>query len=156
MWAGTDPQVAAEWASQFPEGDTRSEAIPAVASTWASSEPEKAVSWTLDLPESPEQREALDDSVRTWTSLAPDDIGKWVDQQPQNESTDHLRTIAALTLLDSEPKDAMAMATKISDPGKREESITKLLKRWGREDRDAAKSWAEKAGFTNRMTEPPE
>lgn len=155
QWAGTDPKAAAEWVAKLPESDARGEAISTLASTWAAAEPANAVSWVLGLPDSSEQREALDDSVRAWTALDSADLGKWVDLQPANETTDHLRATAATTLMDSAPQEAMTMAGKISDPERRDESLTRLLKNWGREDPEAAKAWAAKNGFANRVTLPP-
>ena len=147
LWAENDPKAAAEWAMKFPDGETRNDVIPAIASTWAATEPEKAVIWTLGLTDSPEQREAMDDAVGTWTSVAPAALQSWVEQQPPNEATDHLRTVAAATLVESHPEDALAMASKISDQDKRQSSLTRLLRSWGRVDPAAAKTWAEKEGL---------
>lgn len=152
LWAGSDPKGAAEWVAKFPEGEARAEAIAEIASTWATHEPEKAVAWTLGLPDSPEQRDALDDAVRTWTDIAPGDLGKWVDQQPQNEATDHLRTVAATTLVEDRPEEALAMVAKISDPELRSGTTLRLLKRWAREDPSAARAWAEQAQLPAAIT----
>ena len=154
-WAGTDPKAAAEWAARLPESDSRNEAISTLASAWSAAEPANALAWVSHLPDSPEQREALDDSVRAWTELDPADLGKWVNQQPPNATTDHLRSVAALVLVESQPQDAMAMVMKISDPATRDPALTQLLKRWGREDAAAAKAWAGKNGFAERLSTPP-
>ena len=154
-WADTDPKAAAQWAARLPQGDSRNEAISTLASTWAAAEPENAVAWVSSLPDSPEQREALDDSIRAWTALDPADLGKWVELQPPNETTDHLRSVAGMTLLESQPQDAMAMVMKISDAGQRDPVLSRLLKRWGREDAAAAKAWAAKNGFSDRLSTPP-
>jgi hypothetical protein len=155
LWAETDPNAAAEWAARFPAGETRSQAIPAIATAWAELEPEKAVAWTLGLPDSPEQRQALDDSVRAWTALSPENLGTWVGQQPQNEATDHLRNIAAGALIESNPQQAMTMAAGISDPARREHSLSRLFNRWNRIDPAAAKSWTEKSGVSGDVKLPP-
>lgn len=152
LWASSDPKVAADWAAQFPEGETRTQAIPSIAATWAGSEPENAVSWALALPDSPEQRAAVDDAVRTWTAVSPGTLGTWVEQQAANEATDRLRTIAAGTLVESHPRDALAMAAKITDPAKRNDSLTRLLIRWGRRDPAAAKIWAAQAALPPAVT----
>ena len=154
-WAGTDPKAAAEWAARLPEGDSRNEAISTLASTWAAAEPQNALTWISGLPDSPEQRVALDDTVRAWTALDPADVGKWIDLQPTNETTDHLRSVAAMTLVESQPLDAIAMVMKISDTAQRDPTLTRLLKRWGREDPTAAKAWAGNNGFSDRLTTPP-
>lgn len=152
-WASSDPKAAAAWAAKFPAGDTRNEAISTLALSWAATEPRNAVVWASSLADSPEQREALDDSVRAWAGLDPKDAGKWMDQQPPNETTDRLRTVTATALLETQPQDAMAMALKISDATKRDESFTRLLHLWQRESPDEAKAWATQAGYNNRLNQ---
>jgi hypothetical protein len=153
LWASSDPKVAAEWAAQFPAGETRSQAIPEIAETWAATEPEKAVAWTLGLPDSPEQRQALDDALRTWTVVAPQSISSWVDQQPPGEATDHLRAVTAGTLVESQPQDALAMVTQITDRAARENALAKLLNRWGKGDPAAARSWVAGASLPPAVSE---
>jgi hypothetical protein len=142
LWAAHQPEVAAEWISRFPEGETRSGAIPALAETWAGAEPAKATAWSLALPESAEKREAVDAAVRTWAAIAPDDLEAWMGTQQPGGDSDRIRKIAAEVVAEDAPARGLEMAAKIVDASLREEAVFNSWQSWFEEDAAAAKSWA--------------
>ncbi len=91
LWGANQPEVAAEWVSRFPDGDTRSSMIPALAEVWAGSEPVRAMEWSLSLAESAEKNEAVEGAFNTWGSFAPEELRAWLAKQPPGPQTDHLR-----------------------------------------------------------------
>ena len=94
LWGANQPEVAAEWVARFPDGETRSSMIPALAEVWAGSEPVKAVEWSLGLPESAEKSEAVEGAFNTWGSFAPEELKAWLAKQPPGPQTEHLRKLA--------------------------------------------------------------
>jgi len=48
-WVITDPIGAANWANQFPEGDTKAEAIKIVSTHWYQTDPQAAEAWIQSL-----------------------------------------------------------------------------------------------------------
>jgi hypothetical protein len=159
LWADVDPKLAADWAAGFPAGEMRGEAIPEIASTWAATEPEKAVAWTLSLPDSPEQVKALNEAVRSWVSVSPDSLAAWIEQQKSDDASDDLRAVASGTLIESRPQQALTLVTKISNQRLREDTLARLLNRWGSQDAAAARDWAAQAGLppavSARLKFPP-
>jgi hypothetical protein len=100
LWAAHEPAVAAEWISRFPQGETRSTIIPALAQAWAASEPTKAIEWSLNLPDSAEKREAVDDAARTWAALAPEQLNEWLATQEPGATLDRIRQVGAEVIAD--------------------------------------------------------
>ena len=49
QWAGADPGSAADWASRFPEGRTREQALRDVARQWGNYDPNGATEWLQNL-----------------------------------------------------------------------------------------------------------
>jgi hypothetical protein len=51
-WAITDPAAAAGWASQFPEGDTKTAAQNIVVNYWQQTDPAAASAWLQNISDS--------------------------------------------------------------------------------------------------------
>jgi hypothetical protein len=141
VWGSADPAKAAQWAAQFPAGETRERAIPVLAETWAAIDPAAAVRWTLNLPESAEQSDALDQAVRTWSIQEQDALTSWIQQQPAGPEADRLRVTAATILVDKTPREAVEMASAISDPVIRRETMEQLLDEWKNNKPQETEQW---------------
>lgn len=50
-WAAKDPEEAAKWAAQFPQGDTRDSAVNTVLVYWLQADRSAAMAWVQTLPE---------------------------------------------------------------------------------------------------------
>lgn len=59
-----------------------------------------------------------------------------------------LRGVASLSLMESEPLDALSMAEGISQQSRREDALAAILNRWSKEDPAAVRQWAEKSNLT--------
>lgn len=141
VWAADDPASASAWATAFPSGETRTEAIPALAEAWAGIDPKAAVSWSLALPDSPEKSEAVDQSVRTWSLSHRDELTAWINSQPVGSGSDHLRSTASIVIAEHHPLEGATMAAAISDPAQRQDSIVDVVRQWRKTDPKAANAW---------------
>ncbi len=52
-WVTIDPAAAANWAAQFPEGDTKAAAVKIVSTYWQQTDPDAASAWILNLAGGP-------------------------------------------------------------------------------------------------------
>lgn len=144
VWAADDPASASAWATAFPAGQTRSEAIPALAEAWAGIDPKAAVSWSLALPDSPEKSEAVDQAVRTWSLDHRDELTSWINSQPVGTGSDHLRSTASIVIAEHHPLEGAAMAAAISNPAQRQDAIVDVVRQWRKTDAGAADAWLAK------------
>ena len=151
LWAAHQPDVAAEWISRFPEGETRSSAIPSLARAWAGTEPAKAIEWCLSLADSSEKREALDDSARTWAALAPDELNQWLATQGPGTTPDRIRKVGADVIAEENPESAVKLAMQITNPAMQESAVLDSWKAWSKKDPQAANDWIGRAGLSPQL-----
>ncbi len=65
VWAGRDPELAADWALQFPPGAARDEALKSVSSVYTETDPAKAQTWLKNLPEGGDRDNATEHAITT-------------------------------------------------------------------------------------------
>jgi len=80
QWASADPKAAAAWASGFPEGSTRENAINSVMSAWAHSDPAGAGEWLAALPAGKGQERAIQNYVNQLAFQFPDWAAAWTEK----------------------------------------------------------------------------
>ncbi|MDB6069997.1 MAG: hypothetical protein JWL81_1168 [Verrucomicrobiales bacterium] len=76
-WVSENPQAAAGWAAQLPEGKARDSAMAAVADQWATTDTMGASTWINQLPQGPSRDEAASKLIEKITPTDPAAAFTW-------------------------------------------------------------------------------
>ena len=83
-WARRDPQAAAGWAAQLPEGPPRAQVIASLTAAWAESSPRDAAVFAASLPAGETQTEAMVSAISGWARLDPPQAVQWAMLFPES------------------------------------------------------------------------
>src|SRR5262249_10159837 len=79
-WNDSDPRRAAAWASGFPEGNLRVNALKEIAEAWAQHDPPAAERWLVALPHGPSLDAAIGAFVKHIASSDPSAAATWAEK----------------------------------------------------------------------------
>ena len=82
-------------------------------------------------------------AMRKWASADYEAAGKWLGEQKPSPMNDVVLASYAEAVLKLDPASAMLWAERISQEELRKKNSQKLLKRWQKQDPDAAQAWLE-------------
>ena len=135
----TDPQLAAL---------ARGQAITG----WSWADAAGLANHALTLPPGAERSQALAEALPLWLERYPEQAATWIQENENGSEFD--AGLAALanqqSFLKSRPDAALDLATGISDPAKRTETLRSVFGQWAARDPRAARAYLE------RTTHPPD
>jgi hypothetical protein len=140
--AELDPARAAVWNSGIEDRDTRRDVSEEVADRWARTDLNQAVEWVNSLP-ADTQSEAAEGVARHWARQDPAAAGQWLAGLGNNPDLDGARRIYIEESFRYNPQASLEFVSQISDERARTGYYFRYLGGWMREDRDAARQWAE-------------
>lgn len=140
--AELDPARAAAWNSGIEDRDTRRDVSEQVADRWARTDLNQAVQWVNSLP-ADTQSEAAEGVARHWARQDPVSAGQWLSGLGDNPDLDGARRIYIEEAFRYNPQASLEFVGQLSDERARTGYYFRYLGGWMREDRDAARQWAE-------------
>ncbi|MGC4072662.1 MAG: hypothetical protein QM760_09115 [Nibricoccus sp.] len=126
----TNPQLAAQ---------ARSQAITG----WSWADASGLANHALTLPAGPERSQALAEALPLWLERYPEEAADWIQKNDTGSEFDTgLAAIAnQQSLLKSSPTAAINLASDISDPSKRTETMRSVFQQWAARDPQAARAY---------------
>ena len=140
--AELDPARAATWNEGIQDRDTRRNVSEDVADRWARTDLNGAVAWVNSLP-ADTQSEAAEGVARHWARQDPAAAARWLTGLGDNPDLDGARRIYIEEAFRYNPGASLDFVGQLSDERARTGYYFRYLGGWMREDRDAARQWAE-------------
>jgi hypothetical protein len=81
--ASADPQKAAAWLRDFPEGEAVESAMALVAGRWAGQDPQAAIAYMTGLPPENSRNRAANALATAWALSEPNAVAAWIGQLPE-------------------------------------------------------------------------
>ena len=141
-----DPAAGAAAASQWlqdaePETLSKAETLKSIAvvgKTFASASATEAGEWATALPEGQTRDAAIAAVSESWTTFDPAGASEWMLTLPPGSASD-AAVVHLVTNIRDDPVGAFEWGVTVSDPAKRSELLSDVVKRWGRSDAEAAR-----------------
>ncbi len=151
-WARHDPASALAAAAKIENpvlaGQARSQAITG----WSWADAAGLAKHALKLPPGPERSQALAEALPLWLERYPDAAATWIQKNDSGPEFD--AGLAALanqrSLLHASPAAALALATDITDPAKRGETLRSVFGQWAVRDPKAARAYLDSTAIADR------
>jgi hypothetical protein len=141
-WGKTAPEVAADWARNQLEGETRNQALLSMSADWASVNPSGAADCALAVLPEDRQGEFLNSVAMQWGRQDAPAALAWGDQLPGGTARDSFLAGVASALAESSPAQAAQLVTALGSGSLQNETALTVLIEWGRHDPDSAAEWA--------------
>ena len=141
-WAQSDPDAAQRWVKQLPPGSARQSAQSSLLNRLAQSDPAKAIEFLEGETITDQNRNQVTQVAASLARNDPDAAFAWLDSLEVTGSAHKeliTNTISQLAYQDG-PK-AASYALTIEDKSTRKNAIANLIRGWGNQDREAAKTW---------------
>jgi hypothetical protein len=142
QWAETDPRAAAASVNRLPSGETRREAINAVAIIWANHDPAAASEWARQLADQEDCETGLASVAYEAARNDPVAALTLALELSAGAARDDLVTHAVAQWAASEAAAAADWAGKISDSALREQTMSIVATVWSESDPVAAAEYA--------------
>jgi hypothetical protein len=142
--AKNSPQTAAAWLRSLPASDDRNSALVTFTSFWGQSDPAAAMHWAETLAPQEGQPEVISQIFSGWmrsnAAAAMNWLGHYTSRTPAFVESDLM--IGSLVLFSpaakNDPKVALKLSDKITNPQTREIYQEQVYQSWGRRDPAAA------------------
>lgn len=138
-----DPFGALEYAlDQFGEKIPFSSAV-SLSKNLSKEDPAFAIEYASGIENDKTRRYAVAQAVGEWAKSDPVSVAEFLNDQPSSAEWDAPVAAFARNAFDQDPAQAMGWAQTITDKRLRSSTIGSLYKDWSRQDRDAARAWAQ-------------
>jgi hypothetical protein len=147
QWASFEPEKAAQWVQNLPEGQSRNQALVGLASSWAEKDAPKAADFAEQLPAGQVRQTALRQAIGNWIMTDPVAASTWINQFPPSEDFDQaVASVATMHDLVEEHVDvALSWAGTIVNDSLRSQALNQIISTWALQDRAAALKYAQTA-----------
>jgi len=153
-WARHDPASALAAAAKIDDpvlaGQARSQAITG----WSWADAAGLAKHALTLPPGAERHQALAEALPLWLERYPDEAATWIQKNDSGPEFD--AGLAALanqqSFLRSRPSAALALASDITDPARRGETLRTVFRQWATRDPSSARAYLDTAAGPDRAT----
>jgi len=141
IWANKSVSDAANWVRQWPAGQKEA-GLMAIAFEAAQQSPREALWLASELP-SDEQRDGLiTHAFRQWASDDPAASMDWAAQMEPSPLRDEVFANLSLSLSETDPMNAAAIALENLPPGKQQnDAVVGIVQRWVQNDPVKAATW---------------
>lgn len=147
-WAQHNPTQALAAANRFPDAVDRDRALQSLVSGWAMSDPATLLDYASNLPAGEIRAAALHEGLQQSVTHDPLAAAKWMSQfaGESSELDSGAAAVASIGgLVAQNPNVAIAWARSITDPAKRSEILTELVREWAMRDAPAARQFIEQS-----------
>ena len=148
QWADHQPRQALQNLSAISDPKIRSAAYEGVISGWASTNPAQLADYAQSLPAGEERTRTFGAALYQWVEKDPVGATEWIGRYDPSPDLDHgVMAVATLpSLISGQPELAMDWAGGITDPALRTVTKKNVFADWARNDRVAARKFAEGLG----------
>jgi hypothetical protein len=144
QWARSQPREALAGCDQLEDSALRSAARNEVISGWAWAEPKALAEYGLKVESADDRKGALNAALPLWMEREPEVAINWINSH--NSGPEFDAGVAAAANLQSfivnQPNTAMDLATRVSDPTLRKQTMRTVFRQWALADLPAARSYA--------------
>ena len=134
-----DPQAAAVWAAQFPEGTARTRALRSAIAKWVETDANATAEWVASLPPSLSRDKALLHIASRWAQDDADAALNWALSLPDDDTMRHDVVISiARATTNVSPEKAMQLAETLPAGTTRANVLSETKQKWVRKDPVAA------------------
>ena len=142
-----DPEEAAAWAQNIPEGTLQNQAYQRLGSDFAKKDPAEAVQWASQLPDGDGKNHAISSSFHTWAGRSPEQAAEAISSIPADQR-DSARYGYATRVVHDNPAMGVEWAAAISDPEDRNNALVDTGRVYMRKDREGANQWLQNSGLS--------
>ncbi len=139
-WGKAEPEVAASWASNQLEGETRTAALFSLSVDWASRSPAAAAS-ALNLIPDARQGEFLNVVGTQWARQDPTAALAWAEEVPAGSARDSFLGGVASILGETSPVQAAQLAAALTTGSLQNDTALTVAIEWSRTDPLGAAEW---------------
>lgn len=133
------------------QGGPYFESLPQrVAIPWSRKDPHATVEWLGSLEDSDTRDDGVREAYRTWSAYDRDGAIEWVTGTEHEPWRDHALALHARHTMLADFEKGVAAAEMIFDPELRQGTLTIITRVWATYDREAATSYVEEAGWTEK------
>lgn len=142
-----DPEEAAAWAQNIPEGTLQNQAYERLGSDFAKKDPAEAVQWASQLPDGEGKDHAIGSTFHTWAGRSPEQAAEAISGIPADQR-DSARYGYATRVVHDNPAMGVEWAAAISDPRDRNNALVDTGRVYMRKDREGATQWLQNSGLS--------
>ena len=147
QWGRFDPEAAAAWTMQLPEGPQRNQALIGLGESWSDVDPARAAVFAANLPGGEARTLALRQAIAKWVTTDAEAARAWVVQTDRHEDFD--QAVGAIAtdpnLVSRDPVRALRWAATIFDDQLRTQDISTILFNWYPSDPNGVARYLESA-----------
>lgn len=134
---------AATWAGALAPTEENQQAVARVAEEWAENAPREAADWVSNLPDGAPRNYSLGKVIREWSRRDHIEAGQWLNTLEKGTFRDQGVSQYVKDVFKREPSVSLEWAMSISDPELKQNLSELAFRKWIKDDRDAARQWAE-------------
>jgi hypothetical protein len=135
----------------IPEGDLKNGYLRTLAEKLAGKDAAGTAKWAMSWPAGETKNRALGQIMEEWAKSDATAAGTFLAAQPVSAETDSAREHYASHVLRKDPPGALSWANTITDPARREKTVTNLAMDWARRDPEPARQWIAQSTLPNDL-----